>query len=153
MPKVAYDKDTKIGCKGKDEFWYGFKKYVSVDMQSGLINKVAITPANTTDASGLKNVCPDQGAMYADKAYCAEPARRHAGRKRCHLAAIKKNKMKGKNKDLDRWYSGVRAPYESVFSKQRKRTRCCGIAKNQFAAFMEAICFNLKRLSAKNKSF
>lgn len=55
--------------------------------------------------------------------------------------------MKDKNKDLDRWISAIRAPYESVFSKQRKRTRYCGIAKNQFAAFMEAICFNLKRLT------
>ena len=147
LPKVAHDKDAKIGFKGKDKYWYGFKKHACVDMQSGLINKVAITPANTTDANGLKNVCPDQGAIYADKAYCIKPARKHAGRKNCHLAAIKKSNMKGKNKDLDRWYSGIRAPYESVFSKQRKRTRYCGIAKNQFAAFMEAICFNLRRLS------
>jgi transposase len=29
----------------------------------------------------------------------------------CHLAAIKKNNMKGKNKDLDQWISKVRAPY------------------------------------------
>ena len=41
-----------------------------------------------------------------------------------------------KNKDLDRWISRIRAPYESVFSKQRKRVRYCGIEKNQFAAFM-----------------
>ena len=100
-----------------------------------------------TYAKCLKNICPDQGAIYADKAYCTKPARRHAGKKRCHLAAIKKNNMKDKNRDLDRWYSSVRAPYESVFSKQRKRTRYRGIAKNQFAVFMEAICFNLRRLS------
>ena len=56
--------------------------------------------------------------------------------------------MKGKNKNLDRWYSQLRSPYERVFSQQKRRTRYCGIAKNQFAAFMEAICFNLKRLTA-----
>lgn len=39
LPKVAYDKDAKIGCKGKEKFWYGYKRHVSVDMQSGLINK------------------------------------------------------------------------------------------------------------------
>ena len=55
--------------------------------------------------------------------------------------------MKGKNKDKDRWYSSIRSPYERVFSQQNKRTRYRGIAKNQFAAFMEAICFNLKRLA------
>ena len=147
LPKVAYDKEARIGCKGKDKYWYGFKKHVCVDMQSGLINKVAITPANVTDGKGLKNVCPDQGAIYADKAYCTEPAKRQAAIKRCHLAAIKKNNMKDKNRDKDRWYSGIRAPYERVFSQQNKRTRYRGVAKNQFSAFMEAICFNLKRLA------
>jgi IS5 family transposase len=147
LPRVAYDNQARIGCKGKDKFWYGYKKHVSVDMQSGLINKVAITPANVTDAKGFKNVCPNQGAVYADKGYCTNNAKRDAARSGCHLRAIKKNNMKGKNRDLDLWISAIRAPYESVFSKQRRRTRYCGIAKNQFAVFMEAICFNLRRLS------
>lgn len=116
-------------------------------MQSGLINKVAVTSANIPDAKGLKNVCPNQGAVYADKGYCTRNAKKDAARRGCYLRAIKKNNMKDKNRDLDRWISSIRAPYESVFSKLRKRTRYCGIAKNQFAAFMEAICFNLKRLS------
>lgn len=67
MPKVARDKQARIGCKGGIKFWYGYKKHVSVDMQSGLINRVAITPANVTDAQGFKHVCPKQGAVYADK--------------------------------------------------------------------------------------
>jgi IS5 family transposase len=24
LPKVAYDKQARIGCKGKDKFWYGY---------------------------------------------------------------------------------------------------------------------------------
>lgn len=148
LPKVAYDKQAKIGCKGKDKFWYGSKKHVSVDMQSGLINKVSVTPANASDARSLKNVCPNQGAIYADKAYCTKRARRDAARRGCHLRAIKKNNMRDKNRDLDRWISSLRAPYERVFANQRKRVRYCGISKNQFAAFMESICFNLRRLSA-----
>jgi len=150
LPKVANDKQAKIGSKGKDKYWYGYKKHASVDMQSGLINKVAITPANVSDAEGLKNVCPSQGAIYADKGYCTKPAKRAATKRRCHLAAIKKNNMLGKNKDLDRWYSKIRSPYERVFSQQNKRVRYVGVAKNQFAAFMEAICFNMKRLVTLN---
>ena len=146
LPEVAHDMEARIGCKGKNKFWYGYKKHVSVDMQSGLINKVAITPANTTDADGLERVCPSQGAIYADKAYCGAKANTAAAKKGCHLKAIKKNNMKMKNKDQDRWHSKIRAPYERVFSKQAKRVRYCGIRKNQFALFMEAICFNLKRL-------
>lgn len=54
--------------------------------------------------------------------------------------------MKDKNADKDRWSSKLRAPYERVFSQDPKRVRYKGVAKNQFAAFMQAICFNLKRL-------
>lgn len=144
MPTVARDKQARIGCK--DKFWYGYKKHVSVDMQSGLINKVAVTPANITDAKGLKHVCPNSGAVYADKAYCVKSAIQTAKRKNIHLAAIKKNNMRGKNRDLDRWITSIRSPYERVFSKQNRRVRYVGISKNQFAEFMNAICFNMRRL-------
>jgi len=146
LPKVAVDKQARIGCKGKEKYWYGYKQHTSVDMQSGLIHKVAITPANVTDAKGLKHVCPKQGAVYGDKGYCVKPARLTLESHGCHDATVKKNNMKCKNRDLDRWHTGVRAPYERVFSKQRKRVRYRGIAKNQFTAFFQAICFNLKRL-------
>lgn len=146
LPKVAKDKQARIGCKGKSKYWYGYKKHASVDMQSGLINKVAVTPANITDAQGMKHVCPDSGAIYADKGYCTAPAKKAAAKKDCHLRAIKKNNMHGKNKDQDRWFSGLRSPYERVFAHQNKRVRYKGVAKNQFAELMKAICFNLKRL-------
>ena len=146
LPKVAVDKQARIGCKGNNKFWYGYKQQASVDMQSGLINKVAIAPGNETDAQGLKRVCPNQGAVYTDKGYCTAPAKRTAARKHVHLAAIKKNTMKEKNHDLDRWYSKIRAPYERVFSQRNLRVRYRGIEKNQFSVFMQAIGFNLKRL-------
>ena len=147
ISKVAKDKEARIGCKGNDKFWFGFKKHVSVDMQSGMINKVAVTQANVIDAKGLKHICPNQGAIYGDKGYCTKPAKKTAAIKGVHLASIKCNNMITKNKDLDRWYSKIRAPYERVFSKQNKRVRYRGLVKNQFAAFMEAICFNLRRLT------
>ena len=146
LPKVAHDKQARIGCKGSNKYWYGYKKHISVDMQSGLINKVAVTPANVTDAKGFKHVCPSSGAVYADKGYCVSPARNAAKRKNVHLSAIKKNNMLDKNRDLDRWVCGIRSPYERVFSKSNHHVRYCGIAKNQFAEFMKAICFNMKRL-------
>ena len=62
LPKVAHDKQARIGCKGKNKYWYGYKKHISVDIQSGMINKVAVTPANVTDAQGMKHVSPSQGA-------------------------------------------------------------------------------------------
>ena len=148
LPKVAHDKQARIGCKGKSKIWYGYKQHTSVDMQSGLINKIAITPANVTDAQGMAHVCPKQGALYADKGYCVKPATLTAQKQGVHLAAIKKNNMKDKNRDQDRWYSGIRSPYERVFSQRNKRVRFNGVSKNQFAAFMSAVSFNLKRIKA-----
>jgi len=147
LPKVARDKQARIGCKGGTKFWYGYKKHVSVDIQSGLINKVAVTPANVTDARGLKHVIPSSGAVYADKGYCVGPAKISALSNSVHLCAVKKNNMRGKNADLDKYYTKIRAPFERVFSKDNKRLRYVGIAKNQFAEFMNAMCFNLKRLT------
>lgn len=147
LPKVAHDRQARIGCKGGNKFWYGYKKHVSVDIQSGLINKVAITPANVTDARGLAHVLPNSGAVYADKGYCVAPARIAAARNNIHLCAIKKNNMKGKNFDLDKYYTKIRSPLEHVFSKQRRRIKYLGICKNQFSEFMYAICFNLRRLA------
>jgi IS5 family transposase len=143
--KVASDKEARFGCKGGDKFWFGYKEHVSVDMQSGMINRVALTPANVTDANGMQPVCPSQGAIYADKGYCTAPARIAAAKAGCHLAAIKRNNMIGKNRDLDRWISGLRAPYEWVFSRIRKRVRYRGVLKNLFSALMQAIAFNLER--------
>jgi transposase, IS5 family len=146
LPKVAADPQARIGCKGKKKYWYGYKEHVSVDMQSGLINKVATTPANLPDAQGLRHICPTQGGIYGEKGYCTAPARQAAAQRGWHLAAIQRNNMKTKNRDLDRWHTYLRAPYERVFSQRPKRVRYRGIAKNQFAAFFQALTFNLKRL-------
>lgn len=142
---VAADPDARFGCKGKDQYWYGYKEHVSVDMQSGLINKIAVTPANVTDAEGLAHVCPKQGAAYMDKGYCTRPATTELKRRGIHDGAIRKNNMHDKNRDKDRWISSLRAPFERVFSKRPRRVRYRGIVKNQFAAFFRAIGFNLER--------
>ncbi len=152
LPKVANDKQAKIGCKGGNKFWYGYKKHVSVDIQSGIINKVAATSANVTDSKGFKHVMPRSGAAYVDKAYCTKSTKDTATRQEVHLCAVKKNNMKDKNFDLDRYYTKIRAPFERVFSQDNKRVRYIGIAKNQFSEFMNAICFNLKRLTVLTAS-
>ncbi len=148
VEKVCVDHQARIGCKGKNKYWYDYKRHVSVDMQSGLINKVAVTPAKVTDAQGLKNICPNQRAVFGDKGYCIKPAQITLAKKGCHNATIKMNHMQGKDFRKDRWLSGCRAPYERVFSKASHKARYRGIVKNQFMGFMQALCHNLKRLVA-----
>jgi IS5 family transposase len=140
------DPEAKIGAKSAKKFWYGFKKHVAVDMVSGFISRVAVTPANVTDADGARHVLPRSGAVCADKGYVGaipEILRRGA-----HPLVILKNNMKEKNRDLDRWLTKIRAPYDGTFSKQNKRVRYHGVVKNQGAEFLYAVAFNFRRLLA-----
>lgn len=146
IEKYAKDKDVRIGAKSKNKFWFGFKKFTSVDMQSGMINKVKVTKANVTDDNheAVKEILPTQGAVAGDKGFVgAIPTIEESG---CHPMIILKNNMLGKDKDKDRFISKLRAPFESVFSKQEKRVRYKGTEKNQAAECLYAIAFNLRRL-------
>ena len=97
---------------------------------------------------GIKHICPNGGAATMPiKVIAQKTSNKVAKSKNVHLVAIKKNNMKDKNKDLDRWVTKIRSPYERVFSRENKRVRYAGIAKNQFAEFMKAICFNLRRVT------
>jgi len=149
LPNIeTADPEAKIGSKSSKKFWYGFKKHVGVDMQSGMINRVAVTPANVTDADGAKHVMPRNGAACADKGYVG--AILEMLRRGVHPMVIKRNNMKDKNADLDRWITKLRSPYEGTFSKQNKRVRYKGVVKNQGAEFMYAIAYNFRRLLVLN---
>lgn len=149
--KFSADKQARFGCKGRKKFWYGYKSHVSVDMGSGLIESIAATPANVSDQAGFKHVCPKHNEMvFADKAYCLKPAQDAMAKRGASSAAILRQNMIGKNKDLDRWRSGIRAPFEGVFSKFNKRARYRSLAKVQLQCFMQAIVHNVKRLVRLN---
>ena len=145
-PKVAADNQARFGCKGNHKYWFGYKEHVSVDMQSGLINKAAATSAEVSDAQGLSCVCPRGGAVFGDKGYCIRPAQEILKRRGCHDATIKKNNMKGKDRRKDGWLSAMRSPYERVFAHRNRRVRYRGLAKVQFQVGIRALVFNLKRV-------
>jgi IS5 family transposase len=148
LPEVSADPEAKIGAKSTKKFWYGFKKHTAVDMQSGMITKVAVTPANVTDADGAKHILPRSGAVAGDKGFVG--AIREILRRGLHPMVILRNNMKDKNADLDRWITKVRCPHERVFSKQNNRVRYKGVVKNQGAEFLHAIAYNFRRLLALN---
>jgi len=144
LPEVSVDPEARIGAKSNKKFWYGFKKHVAVDMQSGMITKVAVTKANVTDSDGAKHILPRSGAVTGDKGFIG--AIREILRRGLHPMIIKRKNMKDKNTDLDKWISKLRAPYEGTFSKQNKHARYKGTVKNQGAEFLYAIAYNFRRL-------
>ena len=115
-------------------------------MSSGLIRDVFATPANIADTQGVKYICPNDAMIFADKGYCVGEAQEIFQQRNCHNGAIKKNNMHGKNKDKDRWISGIRSPFEGVFAKINNRAKYRGLEKVKFQVILDAIIFNVKRL-------
>jgi len=150
IKKFAVDNQARMGCKGENKYWFGYKRHVSVCMKQGFITKTAITPANLPDGKGLKHICPEESMIFADKGYCDKSAQIIMKKKRCISKAILKNNMIKKDYKRDAKISKIRMPYENVFSKMSKKARYIGQVKMQFQGFMQAIAHNCKKLISIN---
>ena len=99
IKKYSADKQARYRCKGKSKFWYGYKGHASVDMGSGLIDRIAGTPANVTDQDGFKHICPGNGEMtFGDKSYGLKPAQTEMAKHGAKSAAILKNNMSSRTR-------------------------------------------------------
>lgn len=145
VSEYAADRDARWGAKSKHNIWFGHKRNLSVDMRHGLIKKVAVTPANVPDYKVIKSICPNQGAVFADKLYDTKATNNAIRASGCYAATIRKNNNPIKNRDLDRWHSHLRMPFEGTFSKLSKRARYRGHAKVTMQAFLQSIAYNLKK--------
>lgn len=145
VQQYAVDPEAKWGAKSKNNYWFGYKRHNAVDMRHGLISKLAVTPANILDYETLSNICPSQGMVFMDKLFDCKTADLAIQAHGCTAATLRKNNNHHKNKDLDRWHSGIRMPFEGTFSKQRKRTRYRSLVKVTFQCFAEALVYNLKK--------
>jgi IS5 family transposase len=146
IAKFSADHEARWGCKGKKKYWFGYKRHVSVDTDSGLIEKVWTTRANVNDAEAFKYVCPEGKRVLADRAYDTENVRSILKRRRCQDGVLRLTKRKDFDRERNKALSKQRAPWEHVFSKMSKRTRYMGLAKTHLQVLMEAIVHNLKRL-------
>lgn len=145
VKKYAKDKDARWGAKSKNNIWFGYKRNNSVDMRHGLIRKTVPTPANVLDFKPLDEICPNQGMVFLDKLYDCKTADQVIRDHHCYAATIRKKNNKSKNKDLDKWRSRIRMPFEGTFSKLSKRARYRGLIKVTFQCLFESICHNLKK--------
>lgn len=148
VDKYAADRDARWGAKSKTNIWFGYKRHHSLDMRFGLIDKLAITPANVLDFNALENICPQNCMVFTDKLYDCRKADFIFQANNCYAGTIRKRNNKNKNRDLDRWRSKIRMPFEGCFSKLRKRAKFRGLEKVVMQGFMEAICHNLRKAIA-----
>jgi transposase, IS5 family len=141
----AADKQARWGAKSKRNIWFGYKRHTTVDMRYGLITKTTVTPANVLDYQVVERICPKGGYIFMDKLYDTRDTDKKIRASGCSPGTIRKNNNPAKNRDLDRWRSQLRMPYEGTFSKLPKRTRYKGLEKTGFQNYGESIAYNLKK--------
>lgn len=144
----AADIDARWGAKSKTNIWYGFKRHHNVDMKCGMIDKLAVTPANVPDPKALEQIITPNTMPFMDKIYDQRKVYQILKANHCHSGVIKKRNNKTKNKDLDSWKSKTRMPFEGNFSKLRKRAKFRGKVKVLMQCYFEAIAHNLKKAVA-----
>ena len=147
VQKFSADKEARWGCKREGKYWFGYKRHVSVDMGSGLIEAVAVTRANVNDDDGFKLVCPWEKKIVADKGYDSWKVYQWIKKHRCQDGILRKQTRKDYDEKRNKALSRKRAPWEHVFSKMSRKTRYRGVKKTLFQALFEGIVHNLKRLA------
>lgn len=146
VSKYSADKEARWGCKREGKYWFGYKRHVSVDTGSGLIEEVAVTRANMSDDDGFQLVCPRGKRVLADKGYDSFKVRGVMKRRKCEDGVLRKKIRKDYDEQRNKYLSKRRAPWEHVFSKMSRRTRYKGREKTSMQAIWEAIVHNMKRL-------
>jgi IS5 family transposase len=136
--------------------YFGYRFHVGADQGSGLIRRLAFTPAHVNEslvADAL--ICGDEAAVYADKAY--ENKQRRA---KLRQLGIKDRIMHRSHKNQDRlphWQARrnaliapKRAPVEGVFGNDKRlygraRVRYRSFRHNVADFYRLATVFNLRR--------
>src|SRR3990167_9336515 len=90
VEKYAKDTEARWGAKSKSNIWFGYKRHESVDMRYGLINTVAVTPANVPDQKVLESLLPEQGMIFLDKLYDCKNADIQITARGCYARTIRK---------------------------------------------------------------
>jgi IS5 family transposase len=151
--KYAADPDARFGAKSKSKYWFGYKRTQAVDMGTGLITKLDISPANQTDAQRGIFVLPEKGMVIADKGYDTDDFQKALLEKGLHSGVIKKNNRKSKIKELDKWLTKLRSPFEGLFFHADKSVRYFkGLSKVTFHQTLDALTQNLKTLLNLSKT-
>jgi len=155
LVRSALDPDAAWARK-EGRLYFGYKAHVALDMESRIVRRLLLTPANvneTSCADGL--ICGDERTVYADKAYDSKARRaalkvrgiRNGIMRRWHWSWPPPSRWELRRNSL---LVRRRAPVEPLFALLKNvyrftRARYRGLARNDTALHLAAIAINLKR--------
>jgi len=150
----ARTRDPEMSQSKKGNQWYfGMKAHVGVDVHSGLVHTAGVTTGSVHDARVMDNLIrEDDRAVFGDKGYVNEKKKR-AARAAGVLWAVKDQRKPGRQlsssqKKRNRKHGAIRAQVEHVFRVLKcqfgyRRARYRGIAKNGAQVFTLLALANL----------
>ena len=154
-PRLKREPAASFTRKGGKSY-FGYRLHVGVDQGSGLIRRVAFTPAHVNEsvvADAL--ISGDEQAVYADKGYENKHRRRRLKARGCKDRIMHRSHKH--QPELPRWQkrrnaliSKRRAPVEAVFAAfkclhGRARVRFVSFAANVADFLRQATVYNLRR--------
>ena len=153
------DPDARFGTNNeRRRYEFGYKVHVAVDLGSGFVRDLKVTPANVQDidmASAL--VQGDELAVYADRAYDAERLHEHLAEAGIANGIMRRGR-KGKPLSdeltaLNHRLSLRRRQVEKLFGTLKRsyglaRMPYFNAARNAVAVALACFAFNLRRLHA-----
>jgi IS5 family transposase len=153
--ELSPDPEADWTRRGKDGH-FGYKVHLSVDQGSGLLRRLALTPASTSESRRFEEmVMGDEAAVFADGAY-AKDARKRALRSRGVFCGIinrpwRYRAITQQQKKRNKFFSRVRRAVERVIGTLKwryglERCRYRGMVRNRGHMWLKAICYNLKKM-------
>ncbi|MGA9343406.1 MAG: IS5 family transposase [Rhodanobacteraceae bacterium] len=138
----ARDPDMHQTKKGQ-QWYFGMKAHIGVDVESGLVHTVTTTAANVADVAQVakllhgkeKTVHADAGYIGAEKRAPKRGRRWHIAAKRGPIQAMPESEFKEATKELEYIKAAIRARVEHPFRVIKRqfgyqKVRFKGLAKN-----------------------
>ncbi len=148
------NRDPEMSQSKKGNQWYfGMKAHIGVDVRSGLVHTAGVTTGKVHDAKVMDNLIrEDDRAVFADKGYVNEEKKRAARRADVYWAVKEKPKagrrLSSSQIKRNRRHGAVRAKVEHVFRVLKcqfgyRKVRYRGIEKNGAQVFALLALANL----------
>lgn len=155
-PSSQIDTEARSTEKNGKKY-FGYKGHVGVDLQSKIIRRRKLTPANVHDRQVFEElVGEDERSWFGDKAYADNQLKKRARKEGIYYGILDKatrsKGLSGKQEQRNMKKSKVRAAVEYVFLWMKTKfgyvcARARTLLRNQLAFDMNCILYNLLRAS------
>ncbi|GIW57021.1 MAG: IS5 family transposase [Nitrospiraceae bacterium] len=148
------DRDADWAARRKSDPTLGYKLHAAVDEDTGIVRRIALTPASRHERTVAEAVVPgDVGRVWADAAYDARDLRDGLGARGITAVIAHNPRRRG----LRPWQRAanfvvktVRPRIEPVFGSLKRsfglaRARCFSLARNLVDTTFRVLAFDLRR--------